>query len=152
VQFVVCELGINVAGKYVKYIYCSTVRSKCVLGLSRILYFRQRCAFSGERTCYISAFWRAFVNFRTATISFMLVCPSARDSSAYARRISMTFDDWVLFENLSRKFNFHYNLTRKTGTLLERLCTFMITSHRILLRLSNTGDKSCSEKQNTFHV
>jgi len=30
------------------------------------------------------------------------------------------------FENLSRKFKFHYNMTRITGTLHEDVCTFMI--------------------------
>ena len=33
-----------------------TVRRKSVLGLSRIQYFGQPCAFSGERACYISSF------------------------------------------------------------------------------------------------
>jgi hypothetical protein len=32
-----------------------TVKSKSVLGLSRIRYFGQPCAFSGERTCYVSS-------------------------------------------------------------------------------------------------
>jgi hypothetical protein len=33
----------------------------------------------------------------------------------------------VFFETLSRKFKSSYNLTRTTGTLLEDLCTFMIS-------------------------
>jgi len=53
----------------------------------------------------------------------------------------MTFDVWVLFENLSRKFKFHYNLIRITGTLLEHIRVFMIISLIILLRMSNSGDK-----------
>ena len=36
-----------------------------------------------------------------------------------------------------------------TGTLLEQLCTFMITSHRIIIRISNTGDEICRENHNT---
>ena len=39
-----------------------------------------------------------------------------------------------------------------TGTLREYVCTFMITSHSIPLRTSNTSDKICRESQNTSSV
>jgi hypothetical protein len=55
-------------------------------------------------------------------------------------------------ENLTRKFKFHQNLTRIAGTLHEELCTFMIISRLILLRMRNVSDKSCRENQNTFCV
>jgi len=127
-----------------------TVKSKSVLGLSRIRYFGQPCAFSGERTCYVSSLWGTFVKFWNATFSLMSVCPSACNSAAHIwARIFMTFDVWVLFENLSRKFKSHYSVVRMTGTLPEQLCTFMITPHRISLRISNTGDESCWENHNT---
>jgi len=54
------------------------------------------------------------------------VRPSAWNNSALTGRIFMKFDVWVFFENLWRKFKFHYNLTVVTGTLREDLCTFMI--------------------------
>ena len=38
------------------------------------------------------------------------------------------------------------------GTLHEDLCTFTITSHRILVRMRNVSDKSCSENQNTRFI
>jgi hypothetical protein len=41
------------------------------------------------------------------------------------------------------------NLRRITGTLREDLCTFMIISRWILLRMRNVSDKSCRETQNT---
>ena len=47
----------------------------------------------------------------------------------------------MLFENVSRKFEFHFNLTRLTGTLPEDLHTFMIISGSILLRMRNVLDK-----------
>ena len=50
---------------------------------------------------------------------------------------------------LSRKFKFHYNLTRIIGNLDEDLCNFMATARRILLRVKNVVDKSCKENQNT---
>ena len=38
------------------------------------------------------------------------------------------------------------------GTLHEELCTFMIISRRILLRLRNVSDKSCGENPMTCFV
>ena len=58
-------------------------------------------------------------------------------------------DIWVFFENLSRKFKFHWTLTRITGTLHEDRCTFIITSLCILLGMKNISNKICSESQNT---
>jgi len=42
---------------------------------------------------------------------------------------------------MSRKFKFHRNLTRITDTSHEDVCTFMITSRSILLRMRNVSDK-----------
>jgi hypothetical protein len=53
----------------------------------------------------------------------------------------------VFFENLSRKLEFHDNVTRIRGTTHEDLCTFMILSPRILLRLRRVlGKKKYVEK------
>jgi len=51
----------------------------------------------------------------------LYVCPSAWNNSAPTGRCSYIskFDIWQFFENKSRKFKFHYNLTRITGTLRE---------------------------------
>jgi hypothetical protein len=54
-----------------------------------------------------------------------------------------------LLESPSRKFKFNVNLTRITGTLHEYLCTFMVLSLGIHLRMRNLGDKSCRENHNT---
>jgi hypothetical protein len=53
---------------------------------------------------------------------------------------------------MSRKFKFHYNLTRITGTLHEDHQTFFIISRLILLRMRNVSDKSCRENQNTHFM
>jgi hypothetical protein len=58
-----------------------------------------------------------------------------------ASLFSLKFDIWVFFENLSRKFTFHYKLARITGTLHENLCAFIIISRWILLRMRNVLDK-----------
>jgi hypothetical protein len=84
----------------------------------------------------------AFAKLRKATISFVMsvrlfVRPSVRPHGW----ITMKFDVWVFFENLSRKFTFHHNLTRITGTLHEELCTFMVISRSVILRMGKVSDK-----------
>ena len=63
----------------------------------------------------------------------------------------MNFDDRVFFfENLSRKFKFHYNRTRITGTLHEDLCTFVIKSCSVLLGMRNVSEKVCRKFETHF--
>jgi hypothetical protein len=61
----------------------------------------------------------------------------------------MKFDILIFFENLSRKFMFHYNRTRIKGTLREDKCTFSIISRSVLLRMKNVSGKSRRETRNT---
>jgi hypothetical protein len=62
----------------------------------------------------------------------------------------MKFHIWAFFANLSRKFQFHYNLTTITGTLHEAdRYTFLIISRLIPLRMRNISEESCRENQNT---
>jgi hypothetical protein len=56
------------------------------------------------------------------------------------------------FENMHRKFEFHLNRTRITGTLHEDLCTFIVTSRSVLLRMRYVPDKSCRENRKTTFV
>ena len=89
--------------------------------------------------------------FHKANISFVMsVRPSAQNNSAPTGRIFMKFNILLFFENLSRKFKFHYNLTTITGTLHEHRYTFLIISRSVLLRMRNISDKSCRENQNTL--
>ena len=43
-------------------------------------------------------------------------------------------------------------MTRIIGTLHGDLCTFLIISRRILLRMRNVSDRSCRENQNTHFM
>ena len=52
----------------------------------------------------------------------------------------------------SRKFKFHKNLTRITGTLHEDQYTFLIIPCSVLLTVTNVSDKSRRENQNTRFV
>ena len=101
-------------------------------------------------------FLDAFAKLRKATISFFMsaclfvrpsVRPFALKKSASTGRIFMEFLIWVLFENISRKFKFHWNLTRIADTLQEGQYTFMIISCLVLLRIRNISDKTGTENQ-----
>jgi hypothetical protein len=55
-----------------------------------------------------------------------------------------------IFENMSKKFNFFYNLTRTMGTLHEYLCTCVAICRWIVIRMKNVSEKFFRENQNTF--
>ena len=62
------------------------------------------------------------------------VCLSFRtEQIAETGRIYVKLDIWEFFEERSRKFKFHYNVTRITGTLHEHIITFMIISRGIFV-------------------
>ena len=97
-----------------------------------------------------------FAKLRKATISFVMsVCPSVRPSawnnSAPTGRIVMKVDIWVFFENLLRKFKFHYNREKITGSSHEDKYTFFVIFHSVLLRM-NVSHKSCRETRNTHFI
>jgi hypothetical protein len=73
------------------------------------------------------------------------VCTSAWNNSAPNGRIFIKFDIRAFLENLSRKFKFDSNPIRVTCTLHEYLCTFMIISSLVRLRMRNILSKSCGE-------
>jgi len=52
---------------------------------------------------------------------------------------------------MSRKYNFHSNLTRKAGAFYEDQYTFVIVSLSVL-RMRNVLDKGCIENHNTHFV
>jgi hypothetical protein len=84
--------------------------------------------------------------------SCLSVCLSAWNKSSPIGRIFMKFDIWVFFESLPWKFEFYLKSDKNSGYFTWRLCTFLIISRRILLRMRNVSDKSCRENQNTFSV
>jgi len=90
-------------------------------------------------------------NLRKATISFVVVrlsaCLPACLCSNWTELI--IFDIPEFFENLSRKFKFHFNLTRITGTLHDVKVIFIVISRSILLVVRNVSDERCIENQNT---
>jgi hypothetical protein len=95
-------------------------------------------------------FFGAFAKLRKTATNFRSVRLSIRPHGTTWLRPK--FYIWVFFENLSRKFKFHWNLTRTTGTLHENLRTFMTVTRWVLLRMRNVSDKSCRENQNTHFM
>jgi len=82
---------------------------------------------------------------KVTIIFFMSVYPQGTTTA----HIFMKCNIWVLFGNMLRKFQFHYNLTRIMGTLHEDHVTFMIICHPVHRRMRNVSDKSCKGNQNT---
>jgi len=107
--------------------------------------------FERSVTSYQQYFWRVR---KVAKNGYQLrhVCPSVRLSacnhSTSISRIFMKSDISVFFENLSRKFNFHWNRTTIKGTLHEDQHIFLIISRLILPIMRNISDKCCRENQN----
>jgi hypothetical protein len=78
---------------------------------------------------------------------------SAWNNSAPTRRIFVKFDILVFFENLSRKFKFHYDLKRLNRYFTWSLVyIFFILSHSFLLRMRNVSNISCQENQTTHFM
>jgi len=74
--------------------------------------------------------------------------PSAWNNWAPSACIFIKFDSWIFFENLSRKFKRHWNLTRITGTLCEDQYTLLIIPRSVLLSVRNVSDIRCRENWN----
>jgi hypothetical protein len=103
---------------------------------------------------YSGIFKARFQNFEKRILASSCLSASlyvrlcAWNNLAFTVRIFMKFDFWMFFENLSRKFKFDETLIGMTGTLHEDLCTFMIISRSILLRIKHVWDKSFRGNQN----
>ena len=72
------------------------------------------------------------------------VRPSAYNNSTPTGQIFMKFDVWGFFENLLRKFKFHYVRTKLKCTYHDDESTFFIISHWFL-----KGRASGIKKKNT---
>jgi hypothetical protein len=109
-------------------------------------------------SCFMSAFWclkfldGSYIFAKSVHIPFQELNPwtlcfiTTRNNSTPTTRILITFYIWGFFENLARKFKFHYNTKRIMATLHEDLCTFIIIPRWILLTTRNAANKSCREK------
>jgi hypothetical protein len=80
------------------------------------------------------------------------VCLSASNNPAPNARILINFDIWVVFRKSVEKIQVSLKSDKNNGTLHEDLCTFMIISCWILLRMRNVSDKSYRENQNTHFM
>jgi len=80
--------------------------------------------------------WLLPVVFRAVVFKLLVWCgaegyvsglqEAAWNNSSLFARIAIKVDIWEFFENLSRKFQFHYNTTRITDTLHEDLRTYKV--------------------------
>ena len=66
--------------------------------------------------------------------------------------IFVKFYIWGIFENLTRKSNFGWNLRKFADTLYEDVCAFVVISRWILLRIRKISEKECKKIGTTFDV
>jgi hypothetical protein len=77
---------------------------------------------------------------RILVSTYMSVRPFDCNNSAATGRILIKFCIVYFFwKKLPRNYMFHLNLIRITGTLHEDLCTFMIISDIIFIRIRNVS-------------
>jgi len=88
----------------------------------------------------ITVYLGALTKLRKTTITFIMsLCLSVRQA-AHTNN-SYPNDNWRFFENLSRIFKLHWNLTIITCTLHEELSTLMIVPRWIFLGTRYVSDK-----------
>ena len=108
---------------------------------------RPCCLFLHPLNLLFAAIFGAFAELGKAPVSFVLyVCtsvrpPSAWNNSAPLDLFSIKFGISVFFKSVSKKFKFHYNLTRIAGNLYEGLCSFVVVYRWIILRVRSVSDK-----------
>ena len=100
---------------------------------------------------FTSCFLGALVELRKATVHFVMSVRPHGTARLQPDGFSWNVKDFF-FENMSRKFKFHYNLTIITGTLHEYQHTFIILSPSLLLTIRNVSGQCCREDQNTHFV
>jgi hypothetical protein len=61
----------------------------------------------------------------------------------------MNFEVLIFFQHLSRKFKFHYNVTRITGILRAHRYALMTISRSILLKMRKVSGERCRQNKNT---
>ena len=111
------------------------------------------CISGFTKSCETHKILGAFVKFRTATLSFVF---SARRSVRPHGKSRLPLDGFSLdfifedfFLNISSNWE---NLTIIVCSLHADLCTFVIISRLIRLRMWNVTDRSCREYQKTHFV
>jgi hypothetical protein len=96
-----------------------------------------------KRDCYICL----FCLFRP------YVCPSVRTEQLGSYRTDFYKIRYLwIFRNSFQKIQVSLKSDNNNGTLHEDLCTFMIISRWILVRMRNVSDKICRENQNTHFM
>ena len=103
---------------------------------------------------YTSPVSGAFAKLWKASTSFVMsLCPSVGMEQLGSHWTDFhVICNWVFCEKLSRKLQFHQNLTRIRGTLHDDKYTFFFISRSFLPRMRNVSDKRCRETQNTHFV
>jgi hypothetical protein len=91
------------------------------------------------------------------SVRLSVLCPSVR-LSVCTEQLGSQWTDFHeilclrVFRKYIEKIKFNRNMTRITGTVHEGLCTVMVISRRVVVRMRNVSDKSRRENQNTHFM
>jgi hypothetical protein len=101
--------------------------------------------------------WRALAELRKATVDFVLsvcACLSVRLSVHLHGNCTDVLEIWDLniLKNFVQKIQISLKSDNNNGNLHEDLCTFMIISRWIRLRMWNVSDERFRENQNTHSM
>jgi hypothetical protein len=107
-------------------------------------------AVRGRRITVWATAWflGAFAKFRKATISFVMsVCLSGFQWTDF-------HEIWylIIFRKYADKIQVSLKSDNNNGTLHQNLCTVMIISRWILLRMRNVSDRICKKDQTTHFI
>ena len=116
--------------------------------------------FRSNISCYLCRIFHktpllgAFTYFQKATISFdTSLSPSVRmEKLGVNGWVYMELEARVFFENLLRKFNFHWIRTRITDSLHEGIRTFTIISCSILVTMRNVLDNFVKKSKHNIYA
>jgi hypothetical protein len=102
----------------------------------------------------VALFLGAFAKLPKAPVSFVMSVRPSICVEQFGSHWTNIHEIWwlIIFENLSRKFQLNWTLSRITGTLHADQYTVMIISLSVILRTRNVSEKSCRENQKTHFM
>jgi hypothetical protein len=92
--------------------------------------------------------FRKIANTYLLALSCLCVCPSGWNNSAVTGRMFIKFGILLFLKICRENSSFIKNPTRRTGTIHEDQCTFLVMPRSVLLRIRDISDKGCRGNQN----
>jgi hypothetical protein len=101
-----------------------------------------------QNVLHATAWWKC-TPLLYATVSFVISVrlSASMEQTPLSRRIFIKSDIWTFSKISQENSSFIKIWQEEWGTLQENVCTFMIISRWVLLRMRNVSEESCSENE-----